>query len=262
MLKLSVYMVTYNEEKRLERTLKAIQPIADELIIVDSGSTDKTKDIALKYGAKFIEHPWESYAAQKAFAENLCHYDWRLQLDADETLSPELVQEILALKKSTPRFQIYRLYIADMFPGFIKPRSFVKKYNIPRLYHKDVAKMPEKALTEDRIAFKKNTPAGQLKGLVYHYSYQGISHHIRKLNYYTDEVQRTVIKKGKHYSIFRLITEFPRQFFIYYVMKRHFLNGFWGFSYAMNLAFCRYLKIAKAIEQDRLTCIKDPIYKK
>ena len=261
MLKLSVYMVACNEEKRIERTLKAIQPIADELIIVDSGSTDKTKEIALKYGAKFVEHPWESYAAQKAFAENLCQYDWRLQLDADETLSPELIKEILEFKKSTPRFQIYRLYIADMFPGFKKPNTLVKKYYIPRLYHKNAAKMPAKALTEDRLCFDKGTPLGGFKGLVYHYSYQGISHHIRKLNYYSDEVQKTVLKKGRHYSLLRLITEFPRQFFIYYFIKRHCFNGFWGFSYAMNLAFCRYLKIAKALEQERLSHVKDPLYK-
>lgn len=251
-MKLSVYLITKNEGKRLERTLKAVSQVADEIIVVDSGSEDNTKEIALKYKAHFIFNPWKSYADQKFFAQSLCSYDWCLSVDADEVLSKNLIQEIKNLKKQDPPFKIYRLYIADMFPGFKKPISGTKKYNVERLYNKRYATMPSDALTEDRLNFQKTTPVGQLKNDVLHYSYLGISHHIKKLNWYTDEVQFTVAKKNKSYSYLRLATEFPRQFLIYYIKKRYFLNGFWGFSYAMNLAFARYLKIAKAIESSKL----------
>jgi len=91
MVKLSVYLVTLNEEKRLEKTLKAASKVADEIVVVDSGSTDKTKDIALKYKAKFIFHEWKNISAQKHFAQNECKNDWVLSLDADEVLSEKLI---------------------------------------------------------------------------------------------------------------------------------------------------------------------------
>ena len=106
-------------------------------------------------------------------------------------------------------------------------------------------------LTEDRIALTRKCKIGQLKGLIHHYSFLNISHQIGKFNHFTDEVILTAKKKKKHYSILRLITEFPRQFFIYYFKKRQFANGFFGFVVSMNSAFFRFVKIAKYIEQER-----------
>lgn len=252
-LKLSVYMIVKNEEKRLERTLKALKPLADEIIIIDSGSTDKTAEIAKKYGACFEYHPWENYAAQKSYAESLCHYDWRLSLDADEVLSPRLCQEIQAFKTlEKPPYHVYRLTIADMFPGQTKPAWGTKKFHIERLYHKNYAFMPAHALTADRLSLRPDAKIGAFKAPVLHYSYAGIGHHIAKLNGYMTEVQAKSEREQKNYGTFRLITEFPRQFLVYYLGKRYCLNGFWGFAYAMNLAFARYLKIAKAIERRKM----------
>ena len=94
MVKISAYIVTLNEEKRLEKTLQAVSQIANEVFVIDSGSTDSTQEIAERNGAKFVFHKWKNISAQKHYGQELCNNDWVLSLDADEVLSPELIQEI------------------------------------------------------------------------------------------------------------------------------------------------------------------------
>ena len=94
MTKISAYIVTLNEEKRLGKTLEALKQVADEIFVIDSGSTDKTKEIAESHGATFLFHEWKNISAQKHYGQELCHNDWVFSLDADEVLSPELITEI------------------------------------------------------------------------------------------------------------------------------------------------------------------------
>ncbi|MBR0070682.1 MAG: glycosyltransferase family 2 protein, partial [Synergistaceae bacterium] len=96
--KLSLYIITMNEEKRLARTLESAKDIVDEIVIVDSGSTDRTKEIAESFGARFIFHEWESVGHQVKFAEEQCRYKWVLRLDADEVLQESLAEEISRIK--------------------------------------------------------------------------------------------------------------------------------------------------------------------
>ncbi|MBR6355742.1 MAG: glycosyltransferase family 2 protein [Alphaproteobacteria bacterium] len=248
MVKISAYVITLNEEKRLGKTLDALEQVADEIVVVDSGSTDKTEEIARSHSkVRFMHHDWVSYANQKNFAQNQCKYDWLLMIDADEVLSDELIAEINEVKKD-PLYVVYKIRIGDMFPGFKKPRRFTKMYNLERLYHKDYATMYPDLLTKDRIALTEDVRIGQLKGLVHHYSYLAIANQINKLNHFTNQVLETALSEGKHYSRIRLITEFFRQFLCYYFIKRQFLNGRWGFIASVNLAYFRFVKIAKWFE--------------
>jgi glycosyltransferase involved in cell wall biosynthesis len=250
MPKLSVYIVTLNEEQRLGKTLKAAQEVADEIIVVDSGSTDKTEEIAKQYGAKFIFHKWKNISSQKNFAQNTCKNDWVLSLDADEVLSEELIAEIKNIKKS-PTADAYKMKICDMLPGDKKPRILAKTYNQVRLYNRQKANMPDD-LTHDRVVCGEGCIIAQLKNKVHHYSYVSLTQLWFKLNMYTDELVKTALKDKKHYTRLRLYTEFPRQFLIYYFKKRCCLYGTCGFWMATSYAYFRFLKIAKWFEYQAL----------
>lgn len=250
MIKLSAYFVTLNEEQRLAKTLKAVAKVADEIIVVDSGSTDKTEKIAKKHNAKFIFHKWKNISSQKNFAQNKCSNDWVLSLDADEVLSDELIAEIKQLKKN-PQADAYKLKICDMLPGDKKPRLFAKSYNQVRLYNRTKANMPDD-LTHDRVILGDNANVAQLEAKVHHYSYISLTQFWFKLNMFTDELVKTALEKNKKYSKWRLYTEMPRQFLVYYIKRRYFLYGTCGFWMATSYAYFRFLKIAKWFEYQAL----------
>lgn len=248
MLKLSVYIVTLNEEKRLEKTLKAASKVADEIVVVDSGSTDKTKDIALKYKAKFIFHEWETYCKQKSFAEKACKYDWVLMVDADEVLSDELIKEINEIKAKGTDFNAFKIKICNMFEEDEKPRRFAHTFNAVRLYNRQFAHMPPDLFNKDRIKVAENASVGQMQGKMHHYCFLSLEQATEKYNRHSSELLKTLIAENRSFSTFRLAGEFPYQFFKYYILKRYCLLGKRGFMQAMVLANFRFLKIAKWFE--------------
>lgn len=254
MVKISAYIVTLNEEKRLGKTLQALKKVADEIFVIDSGSTDKTQEIAEKYGAKFLFHKWKNISAQKHYGQELCHNDWVLSLDADEVLSPELIAEIKE-KMKNPAADAYRIKICDMLPGDKKPRLFAKTYNQVRLYNRKKNNMPDD-LTHDRVVVGEGAVVEQLESKVFHYSYISLTQTWFKLNMYTDELVKTAVEQGRKYSKLRLYTEFPRQFLVYYFKKRYFLYGTCGFWMATTYAYFRFLKIAKWFEWKALNSVK------
>jgi glycosyltransferase involved in cell wall biosynthesis len=245
-MKLSVYIITLNEEKRLEKTLQAASKVADEIIIVDSGSNDRTKKIALNYNVKFIYNEWKSYSDQKHFAQEQCSNDWVLNLDADEVLSLELIESINKEKEDF-KYKAYYLDLTDMNPKDKKPRLFGRKWKLVRLYDKNLSNMPEDVMNKDRVKVGDGIEIGRLKGLVYHYPFLSIEQAVQKYNLHSSELVKTAIKNNTHYSRFRLAIEFPRQFISYYFFKRYFVYGTYGFIQAMILANFRFLKIAKVI---------------
>lgn len=250
MIKLSAYIVTLNEELRLEKTLRAVSKVADEIVIVDSGSTDKTEKIAKKFKAKFMYHKWKNISSQKNFAQNKCSNDWVLTLDSDEVLSDELIAEIKEIKKN-PTADAYKLKIKDMLPGDEKPRLLAKTYNLVRLYDRRKSNMPDD-LTHDRVVLGEDATVCQLKSLIHHYSYVSLTQFWFKLNMFTDELVKVALKENRRYSKLRLYTEFPRQFLVYYFKRRYCLYGTCGFWMATSYAYFRFLKIAKWFEYQAL----------
>jgi glycosyltransferase involved in cell wall biosynthesis len=248
-MKLSVYIVTLNEEERLENTLKAASEVADDILVVDSGSTDRTEEIARKYGARFIFNKWKNISSQKRFAQNECLHDLVLSLDADEVLSEGLITEIEELKKIEEKQSLnaYKIKITAMYPGDKKPRFFANHYNLVRLYNRKKATMPDD-LTHDRVVLAEDCRVIQLKNEIYHFSYISLTKIWHKYNSYSDELVKTAIATGKGYSKLRLVFEFPIQFLRYYILRGQFLHGWWGFISAVTSAYFRFLKIAKYIE--------------
>lgn len=247
MEKLSVYIVTLNKQARLGTTLAAARQVADEIIVVDSGSTDKTCEIAESYGAKVIFHRWVSYCEQKNYAESQCRNDWVLLLDADEVLSPALIKEIKSLPDNPP-FNAYKMKIANVYPGENRPPFWPELFNVVRLYDKTVASMPKDQWNKDRVRVPAGEKMGQLKNLIYHYCILSIEQAVDKYNRHSTELLKTLIAADRSFSRMRLVTEFPRQFLHYYFKKRLMFGGVKGFNQAMILAYFRYLKIAKWFE--------------
>lgn len=245
-MKLSVYLIVKNEASRLAKTLEQAKRVADEIIVVDSGSTDNTLEIAKSFGAKTEHHNWNSYCDQKHYAETLCSNDWVLMIDADEVLSDELVAEINDFKKSkTTKFVAYNLKISNVFPYDEKPPFFAETFNVVRLYNKKICTLPPDKQNKDRVFVPQNEKIGQLKKHIYHYSLLDVEHAIDKYNKHSSELQRMFMQKNRTVSVFRLFIEFPYQFFRYYILHRFFLNGAKGFTQAMILTIFRWLKIAK-----------------
>lgn len=247
-MKLSVYIITLNEEKRLEKTLQAATKVADEIVVVDSGSTDSTVRIADKYGAKVIFNKWESYCQQKSFAEKSCSFDWVLMLDADEVLSPALIEEISAWKTKTPEFKAYNIKIRNMFEQDLAPRRFAQSFNVVRLYNRRFSYLPPELHNKDRVRVPDGEKIGQFKAPIYHYCFLNVAQAVAKYNRHSDELLKTAIAENRKFSRLRLSTEFPRQFLRYYFFKRYCLLGSQGFTQAMILAYFRFLKIAKWFE--------------
>lgn len=248
-MKLSVYIITLNEEERLDNTLKAAARVADDLLVVDSGSTDRTEEIARKYGARFIFNKWKNISSQKQFAQNQCQQDWVLSLDADEVLSDALIEEINGLKRgqAVDDRDVYRIKIVAMYPSDTKPRLFANYYNLVRLYNRKKAGMPDD-LTRDRVVLGEGCRINQMRGVIHHYSYISLTKIWQKYNAYSDELVKTALASGASYSKIRLVFELPVQFLRYYILRGQFLHGWWGFMSAVTSAYFRFLKIAKFIE--------------
>lgn len=252
MTKISAYVITQNESKRLPQTLRAMRSVVDEIVVVDSGSTDNTIDIAKGLADKVVHHDWVSYSDQKHFAEELCTHEWRMMLDADEVVSAPLIDELLKWKDSEPTHKAYRVKVVDIYPGEKKPPMFSRVYNDIRLYHRDYAWMDPGRMTNDRITLKTPTEIGQIKERVWHYSYLSLSQTIIKHNKYTDDVQAKYIAKKRKVFRVRLFSEVPLYFLRYYFARRGFVHGSIGFIAAVSSAYMRWMKIAKAVEREEM----------
>src|SRR5690606_15828128 len=162
---ISVFVIAQNEEARLARTLAAVA-WADQLVVVDSGSTDSTLEIARAAGAEVHHHDWHGYGPQKSFAESLCRHDWLLNIDADEVVTPALAEEIRELLAGNLQPGAYRVRILTVYPGRDRPRWLANDYNEVRLYHRAVARYRPHPLF-DRV--ESDVSPGQLRQPVHHF---------------------------------------------------------------------------------------------
>jgi glycosyltransferase involved in cell wall biosynthesis len=252
MLPLSVFIIAYNEADRLPLVLDALGDLADDVVVVDSGSDDGTQDVASRYGARLIEHPFPGYGPQKRFAEGECRHPWLLNLDADEVLSPTLRAEIAALfAAGEPEADAYEIAIHEVFPGEDEPHPLGYALTPVRLYRRDKGRYNPSPV-HDRVDLAPGAKVARLKGRIRHISVRSLGHQLEKLNSYTDAQVRDLEARGVKVTTLRVFLEFPGAFLKAYFGRRHCLRGIYGFMTAMNFAFYRYLRVAKALERRRL----------
>jgi glycosyltransferase involved in cell wall biosynthesis len=246
---LSIFIIALNEADRIGATISAVRSLSDDIVVIDSGSTDATREIAEALGARVVVRAWAGYGQQKRFGESLCRHAWMLNIDADEVVSEALVAEIRALfAKAEPRPGGYRTRIAEVFPGEGAPHRFAYALKPVRLYHRDAGSYSPSPV-HDRVEMRTGYPVGTLKGVIAHHSVRSLGDQLIKLNAYADAQVDDMLARGAGVTRARMVLEFPANFIKAYVGRRHLLRGSYGFMTAMNYAFYRYLRAAKYWER-------------
>jgi len=248
-LPLTTFIICQNEERKIAEVIDAALQLSNNVIVVDSGSTDNTPNIARARGAKFVHNDWKGYGPQKRFAEELCQTNWVLNLDADEVLTPSLIDEIKRIfADGAPKLSMYRIKVTTVYPVASKSRLFAEHNDVIRLYDKRIVRFPDHP-TWDAITPPKGYPVGLLKAPCYHFSSRGLAHYVDKLNRYTTLQAETQKPKPYYVLALRLLIGFPLEFFRAYILKRHITGGLYGFILAFTRAYSRFLRNAKMLEQ-------------
>lgn len=245
----SVYVITKNEEARIARALRSVIDWADEVLVVDSGSSDRTVAIAEEIGARVLHRDWTGYGPQKRFAEEQCRHKWVLNLDADEEVSPELASEIADVITSNA-CAACRIRITDILPGESVPRWHAYSYHVLRLYHRDFGQMSDHPY-QDRVAMFGGVTRA-LAGRIYHRSFVSWEATVTKINFYTTEVARVRARGGKtRFLSLRLWTEFPLTFLKLWIGRRYALRGRVGMAMSLTVAYLNLLRLLKTEERIR-----------
>lgn len=242
MIKLSVVIITFNEARNIGRCLDSIKPIADDIVVVDSFSTDSTEAICRKSPVNFIPHKWEGYSASKNFANAQAKFDWILSLDADEALSDELRNSIADWKNATreqsAKFNRLTNYCGNWvkhggwYPD-TKTRIFNRKHN---QWQGDIH--------EKLLSTVKDEPI-HLKGDCYHYSYYSIDEHLKQADKFTTLAAQELFSANKHVSVLRLYSSSAVKFLRDFIFKLGFLDGKTGYTVARISAYATYMKYKK-----------------
>jgi glycosyltransferase involved in cell wall biosynthesis len=246
-IQLSVVIIAYNEERNIARCLESVKEIADEIIVVDSYSADKTVEICRSHGAKVIQHKFEGHIQQKNYALEQASFFFSLSLDADEVLSEELRRSIATIK-SDWKYDGYEMNRLTNYCGaWIRHCGWYPDRKI-RLFDRRKGKWSG-INPHDRYALNEsNASVGHLHGDILHYSYYSISDHVKQVEYFTEISARVLFETGKKASLVRLLLSPIFRFFRDYILKGGFLDGYYGFVVCMISSHAVFLKYAKLRE--------------
>ena len=246
-LPISVPVITYNEERNLARCLASVRALGAEIIVMDSGSTDGTQAIAEEFGARWVHQDWLGYRDQKNAALELCSQPWVLALDADEEVSPEMLEEILTFFASGQD---------STFGGASFPRKvwFLGRWITHgdwypdrklRLVKREGARWggsPE----HDRMEIPGKVLA--CRGDLHHFSFPDMARYVTKINIFAGEYLQRQLTDGKRWSLVETIFRPLWRFFRAYVLRRGFLDGFPGLWIAVSTAYQTFVRHSRLYE--------------
>jgi glycosyltransferase involved in cell wall biosynthesis len=241
-MKISATIITFNEERNVARVIESLR-CCEEILVLDSGSNDRTVEIATKLGARVIEASWHGYAAQKNIAAKLATYDWILSLDADESLSEALEAEIWQIKKSGPKFDGYTVPRLAQYLGRWILHSGWHPDRKVRLFDRRKANWVGEFVHE---SVRVNGSVGHLKSNLLHFTCNSLSEHLRTMDSYTTLAAQEMVCGKKNLGLARLLFDPPWTFFRTYVLKLGFLDGAEGLAIAYMGAFYNFVKYTKA----------------
>ncbi|MCC6363245.1 MAG: glycosyltransferase family 2 protein [Bryobacterales bacterium] len=241
-MKISATIIARDEERNIARAIESLR-CCDEIVVVDSGSIDRTMEIARELGARVIESPWRGYAGQKNYATEQARYDWILSIDADEALSESLEADIWLLKKNGPEYDAYTMpRLAQYLGKWILHSGWYPDRKI-RLYRRD------KACWTGEYVHESVTVTGTLGHLdsnLLHYTCQSFTEHLRTMDRYTTLAAEEVVARGRNITWRHLLLDPMWTFFRTYFVRRGYLDGMEGMAIAYMAMLYSFLKYAKA----------------
>jgi glycosyltransferase involved in cell wall biosynthesis len=251
MEKLSIVIITYNEEKNIESCLKSVINIADEIVVLDSFSTDNTKQICEKYNVSFYEHKFDGHIQQKNRALFYAGYDYVLSLDADERLTENL-RALIKTEKQDFKYDAYYFNRLNFYcKKFIKHSGWYPDRKL-RLWNKNKGKWGG-TNPHDKVIMNKNAKIKYLKADLLHYTFYTVEQHLNQINKFTEIGANEAYKKGKKSNIAKILIKSIWKFFRNYFIKLGFLDGYYGFvvcSLTAQETFIKYVKL-KEFNKDK-----------
>ncbi len=241
-MKISATIITLNEQGNLARAIESLR-CCDEVVVVDSGSSDTTMEIAAKLGARIVETPWRGYAGQKNFAAEQAAHDWILSVDADEALSEALEAEIWQIKKKGPQFDAYTMpRMAKYLGRWILHSGWYPDRKV-RLYDRRKARWVGEFVHE---TVKVDAALGHLQYNLLHYTFDSLSEHLKSMDRYTTLAAAELVAQGRKVNLEDLLISPLWTLIRTFIFRAGFLDGVEGLTIAFMAAFYNFLKFAKA----------------
>jgi glycosyltransferase involved in cell wall biosynthesis len=244
-MSISVAMITYNGETKIEKTLKSVRGWVDEIAAVDSHSTDATVQILSRYRARVFDEDWKGEGLQYQSVVSKCTSEWILILDQDEVVT-ETLQKAIIQELINPRFEVYELTLQNI--------CFGKRMNVGQTMHKKIL-FKKGCETFKKTAWHSEMsteyPVGKINGIIDHYTYNDIEEYFDKFNRYTSDLAVEMFKKGKAASFSKIILSPIIVFFQQYLFKKNMFNGMEGFLLSLFSALYASIKYAKLRELRR-----------
>lgn len=242
MNKISAVIITFNEERNIARCLDSLKGIADEVLVLDSFSTDKTEDICRQKGAVFIKHQWLGYAGSKNIANEKASNEWILSIDADEALSHELSLSILKIKNQlSDKFYSFNR-LTNYCGTWIRHSGWYPDRKI-RIFNKKRAHW--EGLLHEKLIFSGKITVEQLEGDLFHYSYYTIEDHKKQIDKYSSLAANELKENGKSAGLIKEYLLPVVKFIETYLLKKGFLDGRAGFKISVMTATATRLKYQK-----------------
>lgn len=246
---ISAFIVCCNEERQIRRCLESIK-WCDEIVIVDSGSTDNTLAICQEYTSKVFYHPWQGYVGQKQHALSLCSGEWVLNLDADEEVSEELAQELRGFANSdNSRVNgCYLNRVVFFLNRWWRKGGWYPEYRLR--FCRRSATLWGGDEPHEKASVTGNTT--RCKGELYHYSFSDLADYVRRSNTLSSNATSTLLARGSVFSLSMLLVRPVARFFKFYILKRGFREGIAGLIVALIEAYSVLLKYSKLWEAQRI----------
>jgi glycosyltransferase involved in cell wall biosynthesis len=257
MTRISACLITFNEEHNLPRALASLAGVADEIVVVDSGSTDRTEAVAREYGASFFYRAWSSYGEQKNFAAECAKYGWIFSMDADEELSSALHTSLQQWKKSDPKFPVYEAARKTWYLGaWINHSGWYPDFQ-RRLYDRDEARFS--GIIHESVRFVG--PPGRLQGDLLHYTVRSFEEHRAKVEKYSALAAKQMHWEGKRSWRPAMLVATPWRWFYTLVLRGGFLDGYRGLlisRMAARSVWLKYAKLGQLIKEKKLEHKRGP----